>query len=350
MTSRICFRCDVGPSIGVGHVMRSLALAEEVAARGIEPVFLADVQSLPWAEEQVVSRGFSVHPPPDGPDGHVDWFKSHGVDAVVFDSYLLPTEVYRAARARGLRTMAIVDGPLRGAEADLFLDQNIGSERDDVSLPEGSVRLAGLRYALLRDEFRAHRPEEAPVARSTPEPHVLAVFGGTDARGAGPLAVEALSDTGRPFRLTLVAPRAGLRSRAEAVPLHAGQSLRVTGPTDRLAEFVRSADVVVSAAGSSTWELLSLGSCAALVVVADNQEIGYGRLVEASVAAGLGTLDELALRRQDIVETLTSLLSDHQQRTTLAHAAWRSVDGRGRERAADALLGDRSTPTDRAVG
>lgn len=337
MTSRVGFLCDIGPSIGVGHVMRSLALAEELAVRGIEPVFLADAQSVPWAAEQIARRGFPAEQPLNGLDD-LDWLTRSAVDAIVIDSYLLPNEGYRAVRARGLRSMAIVDGPLRSAEADLYLDQNVGSELDEVALPEGSTRLAGLQYALLRDEIRAHRPEGPPVSSPTPEPHVLAVFGGTDPLGVGPVAVEALARTRRPFRLTLVAPREELRVRAEEVPLFAGQSLHVTGLTGRLGELVRSADLVVSAAGSSAWDLLSLGSCAAFVVAADNQEVGYRRLVSAGMAAGLGRFDDLTRRHHHVVGTLATLLSDHRRRTRLARAAWRSVDGRGRERVADALL------------
>jgi spore coat polysaccharide biosynthesis predicted glycosyltransferase SpsG len=349
MSKRIAFRCDVGPSIGVGHLMRSLALAEELAARGIEPLFAADVESVPWAAEQLARRGFAVHAPPDGPQAHVDWFVGHAADAVVYDSYLLPRQVYRAVRTVGLTTMAIIDGPRRGAEADLYLDQTMGSERDSIPLPDGSTRLAGLSYALLRDEVRARRPGSSPVARAVSEPHVLAVFGGTDAHGAGPAAVRALAATGRPFRMTLIAARDELATQAAAVPLNPGQSLYVSGPTDRLAEVARSADLVVSAAGSSTWELLSLGSCAALVVVADNQEVGYRRLVDAGLAAGLGTLRELALLRRDTVVALTSLLSDHRERTALSRAAWRSVDGHGRERAADALVARLTAPSEDAT-
>ena len=51
-------RCDVGPAYGVGHLMRCVALAEEYAARGFEVVFSAEVDSVPFALDQVGSRGF----------------------------------------------------------------------------------------------------------------------------------------------------------------------------------------------------------------------------------------------------------------------------------------------------
>ncbi len=321
--------------------MRNVALAEELVARGAEPVFFADTPSVPWAHEQVVSRGFAVEAPPEGVGGHVDRFTRGALDAVVFDSYRLPEEVYVAVRGAGLPTMAIVDGDLRGAQADLLLDQNIGSERDEPVLPEGSVRLAGLSYALVRDEVLARRPNGPPAVRDVATPRVLAVFGGTDAFGAGPTAVRALAASGRPFEATAVAPTEQLRAQISSVQLSPGQSVRVIDPTDRLAELVRGADLVVSAAGSSTWELLTLGACAALVCVAENQATGYRRLVEAGLVLGLGSLGELRELHAGGTGAATGLgelLSDPQRRETLATEAWSSVDGQGRVRVVDELL------------
>jgi spore coat polysaccharide biosynthesis predicted glycosyltransferase SpsG len=336
VTRRIGLRCDAGPSIGVGHVMRNIALAEELAARGLEPVFFADTVSVPWAHEQVVSRGFAVEAPPVTPAEHVERLGS--LAAVVFDSYLLPREVYAGVRAAGVPTMAIIDGELRGAEADLFLDQNIGSEHDEVDLPTAAVRLAGLPYALLRDDVRSRRPASPPVADRVDTPQVLAVFGGTDAFGAAPAAVGALAGTGCRFDATVVAASNELRARVASVPLSPGQSVRVIAPTDRLAELVRAADLVVSAAGSSAWELLTLGASAALVCVADNQETGYRRLVEAGLVVGLGMLDDLRGGAPSAVHALDELLAQPGKREALAGRAWSSVDGQGRVRVVDELL------------
>ena len=41
---RLLLRCDGGPDIGVGHVVRSLALAEEATARGHEVALLGRVE------------------------------------------------------------------------------------------------------------------------------------------------------------------------------------------------------------------------------------------------------------------------------------------------------------------
>ncbi|WP_203590904.1 hypothetical protein [Streptomyces sp. SID13031] len=335
---RVGVRCDVGVRRGIGHVMRSLAFAEELRGRGVEVVFVCDSPSVPWADEQIRSRGIAVEAAVWTPAEHVELVERLRLDAVVFDSYDLPGEVFSAVRRSGVPTLAIVDGDLRGGDADLLVDQNLGAEFDRPVLPEGAVRLAGLDYVLLREEVLALRPSEPPVLRPAGVPTVFAFFGGTDAYGAGPYVVQALAATGVPFEATVVAPGEELAAAIAAVPLEAQQRVHVIGPTSELAKAVVESDLVVSASGTSTWELLCLGATAGLVCVVDNQEMGYERAVATGAAAGVGTLAELKSDPTAAVAVLRKLLTDAQERAQLAQAGWKLVDGQGRARVADALI------------
>ncbi|MEV6411749.1 spore coat protein [Kribbella sp. NPDC051718] len=335
---RVGVRCDVGVRRGVGHVMRSLALAEELRGRGVEVVFVCDSPSVPWADEQIRSRGIAVEAAVWTAEEHVASVGRLGLDAVVFDSYDLPGEVFTAVRRSGVPTLAIVDGELRGADADVLVDQNLGAEFDQPVLPAGSVRLAGLEYVMLRDEVLGLRPAEAPVLRAAGVPRVFAFFGGTDAYGAGPYVVQALAATGVAFEATVVAPGEDLADQIAAVELQPGQQVQVIGPTSELAKAVVESDLVVSASGTSTWELLCLGATAGLVCVVDNQEMGYERAVATGAAAGVGTLASLKADPSDAAAVLRKLLTNPQERLQLAQAGWKLVDGQGRARVADALI------------
>jgi spore coat polysaccharide biosynthesis predicted glycosyltransferase SpsG len=335
---RIAVRCDVGPARGIGHLMRCLALAEELRGRGADVLFVSDSHTVPWAHEQIMSRGLAVEAALWTPEEHLALFSRLELDAVVFDSYDLDPAVYAAVRRAGLATLAVVDGEFRGAEADLYVDQNLGSELDSPVLPAGSTRLAGLEYVLLRDDVLALRPDKPPEPGVATTPQVLAVFGGTDAYGAGPHAVAALAATGLPFDATVIAPRPELIEAIRAVRLAPGQRVEPVGPTGRLAAEVVASDLVISASGTSTWELLCLGAVAGLVCVVDNQVMGYERTVATGAAAGVGVLSELTRDPGQAVSVLTTLFTDRAERTRLATTGWRLVDGKGRARVADALL------------
>lgn len=305
--------CDLGPTQGVGHVMRCIALAEEFAARGYDVAFVADAPSVPFAAQQLAARGFRVLPPPASPEGYDALLGDLAPDTVVVDSYVLPAAVYAAASARAT-TVALVDGDPAGRPAHLYVDQNIGAEDDRWDLPEGAVRLAGLSYALQRDEILALR--DTPRAPESDPLRVLAFFGGTDAFGAGPVVAAALERTGIPIDLTLIRPER---------------------PTNRLARDVVEADVVISAAGTSSWELLCLGAACALVAVADNQKPSYARIAATGAIRPLGHLDDLRADPRCAVDELRLLLTDAALRQQLREAGRQLVDGRGRERVVDAV-------------
>ncbi|GAA2891912.1 hypothetical protein GCM10010517_56320 [Streptosporangium fragile] len=318
---RVGVRCDAGPLIGVGHLIRCVALAEELALRGVAVTFLGDLGGLTWAAAQLAGRGLPLLAAEAAPDGLVAQALALGLDAVVLDSYTLAPGTGAALRAAGLRVLAVVDGDPRGQAADLYVDQNLGAEERGVPLPEGAVRLAGACYVLLRDAVR--RLRAAPGAEV---PRVLCFFGGTDAAGMAHRWADALAETAVPFSATLVSPR----------PLPARPGIAVIPPTDELPELMAGADLVITAAGSSCWELLYLGVPAALVWVAENQLIGYEALVGRELVAGLGPGDSAA----EAVPLLRELLTRPALRARYAARGRGLVDGRGRERVAGALLHD----------
>ncbi|GAA3528240.1 UDP-2,4-diacetamido-2,4,6-trideoxy-beta-L-altropyranose hydrolase [Nonomuraea rosea] len=317
---RIGVRCDAGVRGGAGHLVRCVALAEELRARGAEVVFLGEVSGSPWASAQLRDRGLPLSAAPSAPVRLAALACELRLDAVVLDSYDLPPGTGAALRKAGLPVLAVIDGDPLGQEADLYLDQNLGAERRPFDPPApAATRLAGARYALLRDSVRRRGREP----RREPVPRVLCFFGGTDSAGVAPAWAGALVATGRPFEATVVSP----------APFAADGPITVIPPTDRLPELMAGADLVVTAAGSAIWELLYLGVPTALSWVADNQLIGYEELVGRGAAAGLGRAPDAAA-----VGVLARLLADPAAREEHGRRGGGLVDGRGRERVADALL------------
>ncbi|RLP87502.1 spore coat protein [Micromonospora sp. BL4] len=340
-TLRVGLRCDAGPRRGVGHLVRSLALGEEFLARGSRVEMFGAVEGVGWAAAQLAARGIPLHPGPPTVAELVETARRHQLDVMVVDSYELEPAAAGALRAAGVLTLAVVDGDTRGQDADLYLDQNFGTE---IAAPAQRL-LAGVRYALLRDSVVAARPPAPRTATPVSRPRVLAFFGGTDAVGAAPVLARVLLSTGHPMDLTVVVGRPEVEAELAAVTTGRGQSLRPVPPTDELPALIGAADLVVSAAGTSTWELCCLGAPAALVCVVDNQRESYRRVVEHGLVAGLGELPELAAgglagraARAAAARTLTGLLASPARRAALSARAWSTVDGLGRRRVADAVL------------
>jgi spore coat polysaccharide biosynthesis predicted glycosyltransferase SpsG len=298
--------------------------------------FLADAASVPFARAQLEDRGLAWEPPPADPadlTGQLAAVARHRPGTVVVDSYLLPPVVYDALRA-SYRVAAFVDAGVEGRPADVLVDPTLGAV---APVPGDPDHLFGIDAALVRDEVLRHRPADPGTHRDAVPPRVLVFSGGTDAHGAAPPLARAVLAAAPSVDVTVVAARPAVREELAALVPGPGRSLQVVDPTDRLPALVAAADVVVSAAGTSSAELLCLGAAAALCQVADNQADTYRRTVAAGLVAPLGTLAGLRDDPSAGTGVLADLLASPDARRTLRREAWRVVDGRGRARVADRL-------------
>jgi spore coat polysaccharide biosynthesis predicted glycosyltransferase SpsG len=322
---RVGIRCDADPLTGAGHLIRCVALAEELVRRGTEVIFLGVVAGPDWLHGQI-PQGARLLP---APTDLVAEAVRLSLDAMVIDSYVTDPRFGGELRRAGIPVLAIVDGDSRGQEADLYLDQNLGADDQEPELPAGSVRLAGAEFVLLRDCARAFRPVR-PRLQSPGVPRMLCFFGGTDSAGVAPRMVGLAVRTGVPFAATVIAATPETARALGEIKPSTDQTLTVLPPTGRVPELAATMDLVVIAAGTSIWEMLCLGVPAALVHVVENQRIGYDATVSRGLAAGLNGPD-----RRDVLRVL---LADPDARMRLAERSHGVIDGRGRERVAAALL------------
>jgi len=341
MSTHVVLRCDGSRTMGVGHVARSLAIGQELVARGARVTLLGRVAGIPWLEQELSESGILVVPAESAAESLAAQALGLGADAVVLDGYDLDPASGAALRGVGITVLALVDGPFGAAqEADCYLDQNLGAAPDPSR--GAALQLAGLDFTLFRDAVLRHRrPAGHQPARSDPRLRVLAVFGGTDPYAASPVAVPLLASTGRPMHVVAIAAHADLRSRLEETTWSRGQSLEILAPTPDLPAIAASCDVALTAAGSSVWELLCLGVPTAVLCVVDNQRVGYDAVMAAGVAVGIGSLAQLkesARARRSAATVLDGLLGDPARRAELARSGAALVDGAGRARVADVLL------------
>ncbi len=324
-------RCDAYASSGLGHLIRQTALVEELLRRGHD-VSLFGTCDVKWGTRQAKRLGLRFEDVAD--DCVAEECLRRGIRAVMIDGYDIPTSVGESLQRNGIGVAAMVDGVFgRHQVADLYVDQNLGSEAGD----ETHTWLVGSEYVLLRDIVLDQR--ENTSRPSDAVPRVLVVFGGSDPFGGCAVAVEILLGTGEPVEVVAIAATEEQREILEQLRTLATQSVEVLGTQDDLPAIAVHCDFAISAAGSSVWEFACLGVPTALVCVTANQRLGYEAAVR-ELAAGLGELDILKgspEARQHATAILAKLLLQPSLRAEMAARGRELVDGRGRERVADAL-------------
>ena len=145
----LLLRADAGPSIGVGHLSRCVALAEAAVARGWRVHLAGSVQGADWLLARLSALDVPVVAATDLTAGDPD--------VVVVDHYgigELP-EVRAAARL-----VSFEDGDFGRRAADVVVDANLAPA---VRPADGSpLVLAGPRFAPLRSDVVAARRRGSP--------------------------------------------------------------------------------------------------------------------------------------------------------------------------------------------
>jgi UDP-2,4-diacetamido-2,4,6-trideoxy-beta-L-altropyranose hydrolase len=358
---RVAIRVDASAAIGSGHLMRCLALADELRARGAATRFVC--RHLPdGLAARLAASGHGVARLPAGPPArppdldlaHATWLGvSQADDAaatlaalsdapawdwLVVDHYGLDARFERPLRRVVRKILAVDDLADRPHDADALLDPGRLGEADAARyaplLPPSCRRLLGPSYAILRREFREARGERRAPSTA---PRVNVTFGGIDAGGTTLRALRALEIAGIDGLLADVVIGGANPHRAAIADLCArlpGTTLHVDTP--EMAGLFRRADLALGAGGVTSWERCCVGLPSIVASIAENQRGVCRALAAARAAIDVGDMDRVSPGA--LADLLRRVISRPSLLARIGRRAAALVDGRGAERVALFLL------------
>ena len=333
---QLLIRADASTQIGTGHLMRCLALAQALKDAGGNVVFITACQSDDLLQ-RLREEGFNIHilahpyPDPGDWDYTKDILAAHPDAWVVLDGYHFDGVYQQRVKDTGHRLLVIDDmAYLKHYYADIVLNQNLHAGRLQYSCEPYSRLLLGTRYALLRREFLAWRgwKREIPeLAR-----RVLVTMGGGDPENHTLKVIKALQNVEVPGLEAVIVIGAS-NPHAEVLEARIKQStipIRLIRNAENMPELMAWADVAVSSAGATTWELLFLGVPTLLLVLADNQRYVAEHVESESAGRTLGWAKNISV--EPLAKAVALLLKDLDWRTKAVKNARQIVDGQGAQR------------------
>lgn len=336
----LLLRADASSAIGTGHVMRCLALAQAWTERGGGASFTSAECAAPLVE-RLASEGFALHAldaragSAEDARATIRLARKRGARWIALDGYHFGAPYQAHLRAAGLRVLLFDDEARAVAyEADLLLNQNLHAAERDYGWRCGSARLLlGSQYALLRREFRrGARPHDDVPARAQ---RLLVTLGGADPSNVTERVLRALARLRIPD-LEVLCLAGAANPHYDALARHAAPPrVRVERASTDMPGCMEWADLAVSAAGTTSWELCFMGLPTIALVLADNQQRIAGSLAERGVVLSLGRAEQAG--EEQLERAVGELVENAALRRTLSTQARALVDGRGAERVAAAL-------------
>lgn len=330
----VAIRTDASTAIGTGHVMRCLALASDLVARGIACRFICrahaghlgaaitaagnDLVLLPL--RPVKANSVETYGAWLGADIETDVQDTIAALGklkpafVIADHYAIDQRWEQpVAKATGARILAIDGLANRTHACDILIDPSFsieGPARWTGLVGPGCAVHTGPHFTPLRREFRETRRAES---RDGTIRRVFIAFGGVDEPNATSLALEALLSLGRPDLAADVVIGAGNPHRAALASLAANKSnITLHVAPEGIAVMMAKADLAIGAGGTMLVEQCRMGLPALLLSIADNQTGPIKALVAQGGGIDLGrlTVDTRDEARTRIATTLQDLLNN----------------------------------------
>jgi UDP-2,4-diacetamido-2,4,6-trideoxy-beta-L-altropyranose hydrolase len=336
----VLFRVDASSVMGMGHVMRCLAIAEAVVDSGGKALFVMfdPIPSISAMIFNIPARLIRLKVKPNSIDDLNELrqlISTHKPIVTVVDGYHF-SDSYHSTLAKSVPTAVLWDSANRGEiPVDVIIDASPNAPADEYRrIAPHAILMLGSQHALIRRDIRKAAFE---TYKSLEDRHKIVLsFGGSDPLN---LCMSVLPELAHrlPENIeitVLVGPTYPLQQELKNLAGRLGSPDRINviiNPTS-VAKLFCSAGLVVSAAGGTIGELVALRIPALSVIVADNQ-------IAASVNGPYPTLDgrtfESAVR---ISETAVNLWEDLNKRESLIQDLLPSLDCLGAIRVATTLL------------
>ena len=336
----VLIRADGNERIGSGHIMRTKSIATELKELGAKVLYaLADERGkrLINNEFQSVVLSSNYECLDDEINALSSVVKEQEIKLILLDSYFVTPKYFKELKK--LAKVAYIDDLDAFAyECEALINYSAFFDKNEYKARQNLAKkhFLGSEFAPLRAEFGSTQKS----SKNTQKKQVLLTTGNTDLLGIMPRLLEAfLSDESLKNLEFLAISGAFNEHENKLLALSAKhKNIKVLKSPENMAQIMAEADFVLSAGGSTLYELASLAKAVICFSIAANQNnIKSWAEAGAMLYAGDAKADSHSVVARS-VNLLKSLLNDENLAKTLGQKAHFFVDGKGAIRLAKELL------------
>jgi spore coat polysaccharide biosynthesis predicted glycosyltransferase SpsG len=319
MTIKVGFRVATDPRSGAGHLVRSSAVA--AAMKGTVTLF--SDPSLPGDFDRLAWNSTISEASTDSLALAKEALSRREIDALVIDSYAIPTQIVAEASSAG-SVAAFRDSDEYGPEC-------ISINCNPDAKPAANV-FAGPSYIPLLPEFMAaHKRACVEQRPRLHAPDILVAFGARDSDNYTARAVEAIASLPtKPRTIVAVPPSAAhIEDILQLIQHHPWAE--PLAPARKMSNLYANCDLAIGAPGVSQFERACCGLPTILVAQGD---------VHAPLAAAwerTGAARHCGPHSDGLAAMLNALLADASAIASMRERALSIVDGQGALRLAQGL-------------
>lgn len=336
----VLIRADGNERIGSGHIMRTKSIANELKGLGAKVLYaLADERGkrLINNEFQSVVLSSNYECLDDEINALSSVIKEQKIKLILLDSYFVTPKYFKELKK--LAKVAYIDDLDAFAyECEALINYGAFFDKNEYKARQNLAKkyFLGSEFAPLRAEFGSTQKS----SKNTQKKQVLLTTGNTDLLGIMPRLLEAFLGDESLKNLEFLAISGAFNEHENKLLALSTKhkNIKVLKNPENMAQIMAEADFVLSAGGSTLYELASLAKAVICFSIAANQNnIKSWAEAGAMLYAGDAKADSHSVVAKS-VNLLKSLLNDENLAKTLGQKAHFFVDGKGAIRLAKELL------------
>jgi len=277
MQNKIFIRVDGGEKIGLGHIMRCIAIGYMLKT-DFEIHFVSR-QGNEATKLEIKQAGFSyseIH-------SEDEFFEMlSGNEIVILDNYFFDVAYQQAVKAKGSKLVCIDDIGDRYFVADAVINHGGGITKKDYAVAAYTLLYLGPEYRLLRKQFQEYK-------RIAPErnENIFLCLGGADPENVTLDILEQLSANFDNKNVFCVIGSAN-NNYEKLKNFSDGSSLKVqllqNLDADQMVHYMSICSTAITSASTTAYEYLTIGGELYVIKTADNQKKLFEYLIASSLA------------------------------------------------------------------
>lgn len=336
---RILIRADGGIEIGMGHIMRTLTLSKELS-KYFEVVYVCknegdkkELISKKYAHgiKKVLACGFKVKFVRE--DNVIEDLKKlkRDTDMLITDSYDVDDDYFVETGKLFHKNIYIDDMCYYKFDgANMIINQNINADTLNYDMAEKKVFLLGPKYAMLRDEFKgvSHKNVKRKVR------DIMITMGGADPFLVTIKLLHYVKDENYNFHVVVgssfdegYVEKLKSYGKFKNINLYYNANMRA---------LMEKCDMCIAAAGSTLYELCSVGVPSLSIVVAENQSKVAEKFDSLKIIKSIGWHDEI--NREKVLNEINGLSNNYVKRKNISTKSQSIIDGLGTQRIVERIL------------
>ncbi len=290
----IHFRADGNSSIGLGHIIRSVALADMLKAY-FNCQFLIQNPS-DEISYSIINAGYGLQKLPITKDYAAEAamitekYISNG-DIVVLDGYHFDINYHREIRKKGIMLVCIDDLHEQEFDADVIINHSEGIRPVDYRAPFYTRFFLGSRYALLRNPFVVASKKQREI---TNVDTFFVNLGGADPDNITLSVLEKLDMIASIKKIHVVLGGAYLhRNTLDSYQTSSKVILHYNLNAENMCKLMQDSQVAVCSASTVACEYSAVGGILLVIKTVENQKLMYDFLLKKGLAADFKDLQNV---------------------------------------------------------